>query len=67
MQQWPLGDAKEESLRLHPGASPDHGETWHLRCLYGISVKQIPVSDAKSTSELPQNFFDPWLEHPIIP
>lgn len=54
MQQWPLGGAKEESLKPHPGASPDHRETWHLRCVYGISVRLIPVSNSGAISELPR-------------
>lgn len=63
MQQWPLGGAKKESLKLHPGASPNHGETWHLRCVYRTSVRLILVSHSGATSELPLNLFKARLEH----
>lgn len=52
MQQWPLG-----------GASPNHGETWHLRCVYRTSVRLILVSHSGATSELPLNLFKARLEH----
>lgn len=47
-----------------PWGSYDHGETWHLRCIYGISVRLIPVSHSRATSEVPLNFFEPRLESP---
>ena len=63
MHQWPLGGANGESLKLRPGAS-NHSKTWHLRCVYGTSVRLIPVSSSGAISELPLNLFEAMLEHP---